>query len=310
MIKIAVVIVTYNGMSWIEKCFESLYRSEGVSLKVYVVDNGSTDDTVLFIKTHYPEVLMVQSNENLGFGKANNLAVTKALKDDCEFIFLLNQDGYVFPDTLKNLCEASFLQKQFSVLSPIQLNGRGNALDKSFSHFMNSTDCPGFINDTYFDNLKKVYETRFVMAAFWLIPRDVIDKIGLFNPVFPHYGEDDDFLNKMRAFGGKAAIVTQALACHDREFRENSDEKKIYMKYIYHLIRINDVKRSFLKEIIFSFIILLSSIFKKITNVHMLSTEIKTYHNLIVGRLIESKKERKSLLEKQKNKKYLLSEHS
>lgn len=301
MSKISVVIVTYNGMLWIKKCLHDLYQSQDVSLKVYIVDNGSTDETVLFIKTHYPEVIIIQSTENLGFGKANNRAVEKALQDGCEFIFLLNQDGYVFPDTLKNLCIASKSEKQFSVLSPLQLNGRGDSLDKSFSHFMNSDDCPGFMNDAYFRNLKNVYEARFVMAAFWLIPKTVIEKIGLFNTVFPHYGEDDDFLNKMRAFGGKAAIVTTALACHDREFREISEDKKIYMKYIYHLIRMNDLKRNFAKEIIFSFIILFSSLLKRTTQWGLISTEMKIFYNLIISRIIKSKHERDVLLNKRKN---------
>ena len=74
--KIYLIIVTYNAMKWAEKCFSSL-RKSSVPVHTMVVDNGSTDGTQEFNKTHFPEVEFIQSAENLGFGKANNLGIEK-----------------------------------------------------------------------------------------------------------------------------------------------------------------------------------------------------------------------------------------
>ena len=74
MPKIYVIIVTYNAMKWAERCFSSL-RKSSVPVHTIVVDNGSIDGTQEFITTHFQEVEFVQSAENLGFGKANNLGM-------------------------------------------------------------------------------------------------------------------------------------------------------------------------------------------------------------------------------------------
>lgn len=69
---IYVIIVTYNGMKWIPKCLQKLSASD-VELHTVVVDNKSADDTVTFIQSHYPSIELIQTDENLGFGRANIL---------------------------------------------------------------------------------------------------------------------------------------------------------------------------------------------------------------------------------------------
>ena len=74
-----VIIVTYNAMKWVDRCFDSLIDSTYPN-DVFVVDNGSTDGTQDYIKSKYPNVIFVQSGENLGFGKANNLGFKYAIE--------------------------------------------------------------------------------------------------------------------------------------------------------------------------------------------------------------------------------------
>ena len=92
--KIHIIIVTYNAMKWAERCFSSL-RKSSVPLSAYVVDNGSTDGTQDYINKNFPEVDFHQSPENLGFGRANNLAIEKAFRDGAEFFYLMNQDAWI-----------------------------------------------------------------------------------------------------------------------------------------------------------------------------------------------------------------------
>ena len=96
--KLLVIIVTYNAMQWAERCFSSL-RNSIVRPDVFVVDNGSTDGTQIFVKEHYPDVMFHQSEENLGFGNANNMGLQHALDYNYDYglskFNFLNFDWYL-----------------------------------------------------------------------------------------------------------------------------------------------------------------------------------------------------------------------
>jgi len=86
MANIYVIIVTYNAMRWAERCFTSL-RQSSVPVTCIVIDNGSTDGTQEYIKAHFPEVDFIQSPDNAGFGKANNIGIEKLIrKEQISFI--------------------------------------------------------------------------------------------------------------------------------------------------------------------------------------------------------------------------------
>ena len=90
--KVFVIIVTYKGKRWYDRCFGSL-RQSTIPLQTIVVDNASNDGTVDYIRENYPEIYLIESKENLGFGKGNNLGLRYALDHGCDYVFLLNQDA-------------------------------------------------------------------------------------------------------------------------------------------------------------------------------------------------------------------------
>jgi N-acetylglucosaminyl-diphospho-decaprenol L-rhamnosyltransferase len=100
-VKVVVIIVTYNGAGWIEKCLNSL-RNSSLNTDVIVIDNASTDETVSLIENLYPEVELVKRANNLGFGQANNIGLRMALDQNADFVFLLNQDAWIDQDTIGN----------------------------------------------------------------------------------------------------------------------------------------------------------------------------------------------------------------
>lgn len=294
MDKVAVIIVTYNGMKWLERCLSDLFQST-VPIEVYIIDNGSQDGTIDFVEKHYPQITFIKSEKNLGFGKANNIGISKAYEAGFDYFFLLNQDGYVFPETIGNLINTVKKHPEFGVASPIQLNGAGNSLDLNFSILMNNDNCPGFINDSYFQKLRTHYTINFVMAAFWLITRETINKVGLFNPVFPHYGEDNDYLNRVIFHGGNIAIVTNSVGLHDREFRETTIEKNIYISYIYMLIGLNNLNKSFVFELIRTLIFFIRQFFMAIIKLskNEIIWNLKTFNNIIIRSFFGTLKQRK-----------------
>lgn len=218
MPKVSVIIVTYNAMKWAEKCFSSL-KSSTVPVTCIVIDNGSTDGTQHFIQTHFPEVDFIQSEKNLGFGKANNIGIEKAYKNGADFFYLMNQDAWIYPDSLEkllNIYEKHSDHNEIGILSPMHLDGSEQFLDifldKYIAHNFEKTR---LISDLYFQKLKPFYELNFINAAHWLIPRNTIETVGGFNPYFFHYGEDIEYVNRVHFHQKKILLVLDSKVVHD-----------------------------------------------------------------------------------------------
>ncbi len=171
--KIYVIVVTFNGENWIRKCLDSL-RSNTIPVHIVVVDNKSTDNTIEIIKNEFHEVELIKLDENIGFGKGNNIGLRKALIENVDFVFLLNQDAWIEPDTISKLVEIQEKNQEFGILSPFHLNYEKTEIEFFFSTIINAFDCPAFINDMHFNKFKELYEIKFINAACWLISKNCL----------------------------------------------------------------------------------------------------------------------------------------
>ena len=234
--RILVVVVTYNGMNWLDRCLGSI-RTSNMPADVIVIDNGSTDQTREYIFENFPEVKLVCSDENLGFGKANNIGFKYALERGYEYVYLLNQDAWIFPDTLGVLINAMEADESLGILSPMQMAACGYRPDPRFKR-----RCPtgAFSDMRSLLSAGKVYEVEFVMAAHWMISMKCLKKVGGFSPAFPHYGEDDNFIHRARYKGFKVGIHSGAKAIHDRENRPMSKETHMSLKCIGAVVKISN----------------------------------------------------------------------
>lgn len=247
--KVIAVVVTFNGINWIRQCLESLLAGGCSEDRIIVVDNGSSDGTLAVIKKHFPAVQTLSQSSNLGFGQANNLGIQKALEKGADYLFLLNQDAWlVSPQALAELVRVAHNHPNLGVLSPIHLNGGGDALDLPFAHYISPPHCMDFISDAALGRpLQEVYLSKKGNAAAWLIPVKTIIKIGGFDPIFFHYGEDDNFLQRLFFHGFELGIVPSAQIIHDRpqKFDRNhylQDEFERYLRTI--KIELADVNKS------------------------------------------------------------------
>ena len=227
--RIIVIIVTYNAMMWVDRCFGSLQCS-GVVPDVFVIDNGSTDGTQAYIKEHYPLVMFWQSEENLGFGKANNIGLQYALDNQYDYVYLLNQDAWVMSDTFETMIAISENHPEYGILSPLQYKGDERNLDDYFSRLLtNYGRNYGFINDILAHELKPIYDVKSVMAAHWLITNACLLKVGGFSPTFPHYGEDDNYCDRIRFHGYKIGVIPAAKAVHLGGTRVTDIKKRLHL---------------------------------------------------------------------------------
>lgn len=215
-----VILVSYNGEQWLQKNLQALKNSI-YPVKTLVVDNNSSDGSTTVIKS-FPEVELILSDKNLGFGAANNLAIKKAWSQSADYVFLLNQDAWVFPDTIGNLVKAAEENKDVGILSPMHFSGDGITLDKNFETFWSKKNqALG----------TKIDEVPFVNAAAWLLSKKVVEKVGYFEPMFGHYGEDRNYATRAVFHNFKIGIVKNAKICHDRIIKRHFQKDAVQSKY-------------------------------------------------------------------------------
>ena len=214
--RVFVIVVSYNGLRWYDRCLGSLQSSE-IPLNVVVVDNASTDGSVGVIRQRFPDVVILPQERNLGFGQANNLGMRYALDHGADCVFLLNQDAWIEPDTLKHLVRIHQDHPEYGILSPLHLIADKKHIEPLLLQRLadyRTTD-PMFVNDLCFGSLKEVYDTKYVNAAAWLLPRKTLETIGGFDPFFFMYGEDDNYINRVQYHGMKIGICPKTSIVHD-----------------------------------------------------------------------------------------------
>lgn len=210
--KVLVIIVTYNGMRWIDRCLSSLRRSTH-PVTTIVIDNNSVDGTPLYIAEHFPEVVLVAKRENLGFGQGNNVGLRYALDNGYDYVLLLNQDAYLQPIAIEELLRVADGRNLYS---PLHLSGDGRRMDWFFRESLRMAD-----NDLLDDLLiggtpQPSYEVGEVCAACWFMPIDMVKTVGGFNPLFFHYGEDSNYYTRLVYHERKTIVVPAAHVWHDR----------------------------------------------------------------------------------------------
>jgi GT2 family glycosyltransferase len=101
--KITVLIPNWNGMKWLGDCMKSLSEQDMQNFRTILIDNGSVDGSVAFVKESYPDVEIIELTRNIGFANAVNVGIEKTATP---YVVLLNSDTHVYPDWLSKLLEA------------------------------------------------------------------------------------------------------------------------------------------------------------------------------------------------------------
>lgn len=246
MNKVFCIIVTYNAMKWVDKCFSSL-RESSVPIYPVVVDNCSKDETVEYIRNHYPEAYIIVNSVNRGFGQANNQGIEYAYKEGGTHFFLLNQDAWIHPDTVEKLV---FVQDKYQIalVSPIHLNGPGTNYDYSFYRkIIVDEDNITYVSDLCLNSLKDYYPVFKINAAAWMLSRKAIENIGGFDPIYFHYGEDGNYCQRLHYHNEQCVFVPNSYIHHDRIRQGNMTVYKKQSTIMWFLFNYCDVNTPFFK---------------------------------------------------------------
>ena len=197
--KLSIVLVSYNTQKLTIPCIESIYKYCKVSnFEIILVDNSSDDDTVLLVKEYFPNVIVIQSEVNLGFGKANNEAF-KIAKG--EYVFLLNTDTIIIDDSIQRMIVFLDQHKDISVVGARLINKMGQEMH---SYSMTFPSIKWELNQllypisNYFHLIKnRTLKKSFVYVAYitgadMMIRRQDLNEVGYFDEKFFMYFEETD----------------------------------------------------------------------------------------------------------------------
>ncbi|QIG90339.1 glycosyltransferase family 2 protein [Chryseobacterium sp. POL2] len=235
--KILATIISFNSEKWISKNIQSLYKnSKDCIVDVLVIDNGSTDKTCQIIQQKFPFVNLIRNNENLGFGKANNIAFEYALEKQYNYIFLVNHDGWLMSGFWEKCVPVLTNNKNFGLLSPYHYDSTEKEYDYSFKRYLQTVKMTA---ET------EIREVELINGAFLFISRECLLKTKGFDPLFFFYGEDIDLCLRAKAQGYKIGIIEGANVVHDRKERLMSKERLYYHLIANHLIQFKSIKTGF-----------------------------------------------------------------
>lgn len=220
---ISVIIVNWNSGQQLATCVRSVVRSsKGLVQKIVVVDNGSTDDSLVRIG-QLENVEIVKAEENLGFGRACNLGASRC---GSEYILLLNPDAEVYEHTFDDLTAylSSDMPRSVGIVG-IQLVDETGRISRSCTRFPGSVAfiagalgvdriCPRlghFMSEWPHDESRIIDH---VIGAFYLVRRDVFDALGGFDERFFLYLEDLDFSLRAKKAGWDTVFLANIQAFH------------------------------------------------------------------------------------------------
>ena len=128
MIDVSIIIVNYNVKQFLLQALDSVFKSQGVGFEVFVVDNDSTDNSMESVKNMFPSVHCIENDENIGFGKANNQALTRA---QGKYVLFLNPDTIIEENTLLRCFQAMESNQNLGALGVRMVDGQGKFLPES-----------------------------------------------------------------------------------------------------------------------------------------------------------------------------------
>lgn len=212
---ISVLTVTYNSEQFIERYLTSLNKHLPKNAEVIIVDSGSTDKTVKIIKKF--KVQLIESKENIGFGRGNNLA---AKASSGEFLLLLNPDTELIDDSITKLLEFAQQHLEAGIVVPKLMKFDGS-VQESVSKLPTIV---GAIKEYYLGikNSYKFYtpqgneyvEVENAVGAAMLINKKIFEKAGGFDKKYFLYFEDLDLCRKVRKMGYQIIYYPKAVFKH------------------------------------------------------------------------------------------------
>uniref|UniRef100_A0A7V0Z7R4 Glycosyltransferase n=1 Tax=candidate division WOR-3 bacterium TaxID=2052148 RepID=A0A7V0Z7R4_UNCW3 len=225
--EISIIIVNYNVKHFLEQCLMAIEKARhDLNIEIIVVDNASVDGSQTMVKKKFPDVILIENNQNLGFAKANNKALKIARG---KYILILNPDTLIQEDTLLTLktfldehpdvsatgCKLINPDGSFQVASRRCIPTPWVAFTKivGLSRIFPKSKIFGRYNMTYISPDMES-EVDVLSGSLMMVRSEILKKVGYFDEDYFMYGEDIDLCYKIKKIGGKIYYTPRTKAIH------------------------------------------------------------------------------------------------
>jgi GT2 family glycosyltransferase len=216
--RVVSIILNWNGAAHTAACLRSLARLEGVDHKPLVVDNGSTDGSVAWLRAEFPELWIVETGANLGFGGGVNRGIAAALSAGADFLWLLNNDTTVAPDALRELVAALRGRPDAGLAASLIYHAdrpdviwyAGSTLATTVGHLVHRG-----MGETDRGQFDRVEESEFACACSLLVRSRTVADIGPLPTDYFLYWEDVAWSGMAAAAGWKILFVPRSRVWHE-----------------------------------------------------------------------------------------------
>jgi len=214
---IAIILLNWNGYEDTNECFESIEKCKYKNFDTIIVDNASTDDSLIRLRNKYKNAIFLESDSNRGFSGGCNIGILYALHKEYDYIMLLNNDTIVDPNFLDELIAASEKHSDYSIFGgkayyyedgkKIHMAGaKLNWLKGNYSRY----GADSYDDDKY----NEIREVEFTSAYFLLAKSEVFKNIGLLCEDYFFGQEEVDFGARYSRYGYKVLYVPKSIIWH------------------------------------------------------------------------------------------------
>ena len=233
--KLSIVIVNYNVRAYLEECLQSVRKAlEGIEGEVWVVDNNSQDDSVETLRRDYPWVRLVANTENMGFARANNLAIRQSQSD---YVLLLNPDTVVEEPTLRGVLDFMDAHPEAGGAGVMMHNADGTLAPESRrgvpTPWVAGLKMLGFTKRYYMSHLPWDQPGRIdvISGAFCMLRRKALDQVGLLDEDFFMYGEDIDLSYRLLKGGWQNWYLPFSITHYKGKSTQKTDYRYVHIFY-------------------------------------------------------------------------------
>lgn len=242
--RLTVIIVNYNVKYYVEQCLNSLAKAlDGTESEIYVVDNHSRDGSVEYLKERFPYINIIASNHNLGFARANNIAIRQSKG---RYVLLLNPDTFVSEDSIRNALD--FMDghpnaggagvRMYNSDGTLAMESRRGLPTPMTSFYKMCGLCARYPKSHRFGRYYMSYlgwdnpeRIDVVSGAFCLLRREALDKIGLLDEDFFMYGEDIDLSFRLLKGGFENWYLPQSILHYKGESTHKTSFNYVHVFY-------------------------------------------------------------------------------
>jgi len=251
---VSIIILNWNGIKDTIVCLESVYKLDYPNFEVIVVDNGSTDNSVKLIRNSFPKVSLIENIVNLGYAGGNNVGMRYAIDAGAKYVWLLNNDTVVAPDSLSELIRAAKQSDRCGLLSPViyyydepqKIQFNGSFLDWVRKRVVQSDlPEPGSgssgqdLSKQVADDMEEMLSSGKVTgsdAVLWgtalLIKREAIMSIGYLNEKYFSYHEDIEYSVRAINCGFTNVVVSASKIFHKEASSSGGKDSPFYCYFM------------------------------------------------------------------------------